>query len=170
MKTSPVTVDSIDISVHQRYANDQALLDPIFLYETPIVAAHPEIVSISSIYASKWEELFEVHRRSSPWASFCPPKLYAYQSKRFFSYCLLPTISYNPVGENTEKSALPSLYEKRLAPKGSKEEILEKISQASSDHIDLQEEGMTLSALIDTIVDIDKMLAMIHGNKAKQKG
>ena len=105
MKTAPVTFDSIDISVHQRYAKDQALLDPTFLAETQLVAHHPEITSISRIYSSKWEELFELYKRSSSWAFFCPPSQYLSQSKRFFSHCLLPTISWSVATEGSDSKS-----------------------------------------------------------------
>lgn len=173
MKTAPVTFDSIDISVHQRYAKDQALLDPTFLAETQIVAHHPEITSISRIYSSKWEELFELYKRSSSWAFFCPPSQYLSQSKRFFSHCLLPTISWSVSTEGSDNkngSALPSLYSREPLRRMTKEEVEKTIHQTPCPSPDDEEQKLTILSLINTIDTIDTMLGMIHGRKAQQKG
>jgi hypothetical protein len=172
MKPSAVTIDAIDIAVHKRYAEDQALLDPAYIKEPSLVAPHPEIFSLSSLYSSKWEELFEVHRRSSSWAAFTSPISYNFQSKRLFSYCLMPNINFSSLSDRLEKDvpSLPSLYETRPGFKVSKEEIMSKIKSSLPDLRDAQEESLCITALLDKIEDIDKMLAMIHGRKAQQKG
>jgi len=85
------TIDNLDIQVHERYAKDQQNLDPRFTVEATSIAPHSEIAVTSAIYTSKWEELFELHVKNTPWALFEPPPKYHLQANRFFRARILPS-------------------------------------------------------------------------------
>jgi hypothetical protein len=95
----PITIDNLDIKDHVRWAQDQVLLDPVYLSEAQTIAHHPELLGMSAIYESQWAALFEWQKRNVPWATFAPPLKFHLASKRLFSFCLLPTIFWNDAEE-----------------------------------------------------------------------
>jgi hypothetical protein len=99
-----ITIDNLGIKDHVRWAQDQALLDPVYLAESPLAAHHPEILWTTSIHSSKWEELFEWHNRNLPWAAFTTPDKYHLVSKRLFSYRLFPTIHWEEESDESDDS------------------------------------------------------------------
>lgn len=100
----PVTIDQLDIKIHERYAKDQQQLDTKYIKESTAIAAYSEIVGTSSIYPSNWEILFELQIKNISWAAFCPPLRYTLQSNRFFSYQILPTIYLRDELDEEEES------------------------------------------------------------------
>lgn len=101
----PITIDNLDIKDHVRWAQDQILLDPFYLKDSQEVAQHPEMLGLSSIYASQWEALFEWQKKNVPWASFAPPQKYHLANKRLFSFRLFPTIHWESEEEEKEDSS-----------------------------------------------------------------
>jgi hypothetical protein len=180
MKTKPVTFDSIDIAVHNRWAEDQAKLDPTFILEPRIVAPHSEITGCSSIFSSKWEELFDIHKRSNSWAHFSPPTTYFHQSNRFFSYCLLPDLYWGSDQDediDLEKPlTLPSIFSDEKKKRPSKKEIfsltaLIKKEDLGDSLVAFEKDKNAILSLIDSIEKLNKLLAMVQSRKAQyQKG
>jgi hypothetical protein len=95
-----VTIDKLDIKIHERYAQDQQKLDPSYIKDAAAIPLHSEITGTSSIYSSKWEELFEIQIKNIPWAAFSPPPGYHVQARRFFSYRIAPSIL---IGDDSEE-------------------------------------------------------------------
>lgn len=101
-----VTIDRLDIKDHVRWAQDQLEYDVSFVNESHLVAPHPAILGTSSIYASKFEELFELQKKNICWASFTQPLNFHLFSRRFFSYRLFPNIHWEDYEEGEEKRGL----------------------------------------------------------------
>lgn len=102
-----VTIDNLDMKDHVRWAHDQQTYDTSLVTESAIVAPHPEILGMSLIYPSKFDELFELQNRNQHWAAFSPPSNFHLFSKRVFSYRLFRSIHWetdeeeeNPEDEN----------------------------------------------------------------------
>lgn len=103
MKTS-VTIDNLSIKDHLRWAQDQQILESAYSTEASIVAPHPEVLGMSMIYPSKFDELFDLQKRHQHWACFSPPEDFHLFRKRFFSYRLFPSIDWEDNEENPEDS------------------------------------------------------------------
>jgi hypothetical protein len=178
MKTKPVTFDSIDISVHKRYALDQEALDPLFIGEIQQVAHHSEITGTSSIFSSKWEDLFDIYKRNITWAHFSPPDMYYSQSNRFFSYCLLPDLYWdmNPEEDGTEKEQAPPVFfafQRKKRPTKKQIVTLSSLMQkeASTPMIYFEKDKGIIMNLLDSIEKLNKMLAHVQSRKLQyQKG
>ncbi|MBS0620197.1 MAG: DUF5399 family protein [Verrucomicrobia bacterium] len=156
MKT---TIAELDIEAHVRWAKDQDY-DTKYITESHLVAPHPEILGVSSIYASKFEELFELQRRNMPWAAFAPPKNFHLFSKRFFSYRLF--YGFKPFvdeEEEGEKSA------------SSLEEILNVQPQKHLSKHAFEKEKTAISDLLKSIHWINHLLGFVSSRKLQfQKG
>ncbi len=179
MKTKPTTVDAIDIHAHHRYAFDQASLDPTFLTEPTLIAPHSKIAGISNIFSSKWEELFDIQKRSSTWAHFTPPSLYSFQSNRFFSYCLLPDLYWECENEEENPRStsfeLPPLFAFQKTKRPSKKEIVNLASLMQKDKnesmIDFEKDKNSIITLLEALEKLNKLLSQIHSKKLQyQKG
>jgi hypothetical protein len=179
MKNKPVTIDSLDISVHKRYAIDQESLDTVYIHEPQLIAPHSKITGTSSIYSSKWEELLEVHKRSTTWANFEPPHGYFHQSNRFFSHCLLPDL-YTGIHQDQKENeealvSIGEIFAEKKQKKISKQELFDLISlEKSSDPLyalGVENDKKNIVSLLESIEKINKMLSDIHARKLQfQKG
>jgi hypothetical protein len=98
-----VTIDQLDIKEHVRWAQDQNAFDVTLVTESHLVAPHPEIMGMSIIYPSKFEELFELQKKNVSWACFSPPTNFQAFNKRFFSYRLFTNIHWEDEEEGEEK-------------------------------------------------------------------
>lgn len=179
MSTKPVTFDSIDITVHNRYAKDRETLDPIFLTEPQIIAPHSEITGTSSIYSSKWAELFDIYQRNVSWAHFSPPDMYFSQSNRFFSYCLLPDLYWDMEDDDEkkeEKEAPPEIvfsFQRKKRP--TKKEIISLSALMKKEEgtslVYFEKDKGTIINMIDAIEKLNKLLAHVQSRKLQyQKG
>ncbi len=99
MKAS-VTIDNLGIKDHMRWAQDQQILESAYSTEASVVAPHPEVLGMSMIYTSKFDELFDLQKRNQHFASFSPPEDFHLFRKRFFSYRLFPSIDWEDKEEN----------------------------------------------------------------------
>lgn len=99
-----MTIDNLDIKDHMRWAQDQEVLDIAFVTEASLVAPHPEILGMSMIYPSKFEELFELQKKNQHWACFSPPKNFHLFGRSFFSYRLFPGMHWDDAEEGEEDS------------------------------------------------------------------
>jgi hypothetical protein len=156
-----VTIDNFDIKVHERYAYDQEYLDPIFLNESSSIPQHSEINGTSSIYASKWEELFEIQLKNVPWACFLPPPKYTAQARRFFRYRIVPSLSFTDTEdeEDDENKEHPLL-----------EQILNFKSPKTAYH-SVENEKTVLLDLLTSIKDLNRWLIHVNSRKIQyQKG
>lgn len=168
-----VTIDKLHIKSHERYAKDQANLDLKLISESSAIPQHSEITGTSAIYSSKLEELFELQIRNIPWAIFSPPPKYTIQSRRFFSYRLLPKISCQ---DDDEDESEEEKEERENSEKGAKslnliKEILEaKKKEAEAAHTFAKDKAKLLN-LLESIKRLDKLLSFINSKKLQyQKG
>lgn len=160
-----VTIDKLDIKDHLRWAQDQEILDAALVAESSTVAHHPEILGMSMIYASKFEELFELQKRNQHWACFSPPENFQLFKKRFFSYRLFPNIDWEDSddsetkdGEEEFEKGLISTLAQVKAPGNQATVLFEKDKDA-------------LIALLESIKWINRLLRQINGRKLQyQKG
>jgi len=168
-----VTIDKFDIKIHERYAKDQLLLDPTYLKEASLIPPHSEVTGTSAIYASKWEELFEIQIRNLPWATFSPPPLYHIHAKRLFSYRLIPSLDLRDQEEDDAEQESQDEEQEEGQKSFANKEIVEKILGASSQKITphVEKERSTLLSLVESIRHLDKMLKHVNARKLQyQKG
>ncbi len=166
-----VTIDNIDIKAHERYAKDQAELDPFFLDEPHLTISHSLIISTSTIYKSELEELLGP-AKSSSWAHFCLPPFCSMQANRLFSYCVLPFI-FSPFSleqETDEEEEESPLLQKQHLPKIKK--AVKKYTPASAKApIYLEKDRSSILLLLDKIDELDGMIRHILTRKTQyQKG
>ena len=141
-----VTIDNINIQTHKRWAEDQAHIDPSFLEESAKVSPLTEVTGTSSIFTSRWAALFGLDIRHLPWAGFFAPAKFNTQTKRFFSYRIIPSLTF-PL-ENQEEDEEEKDRKKRLKA-----------------FLQAQKGGTTdkeiLTDLLDTIFTLDDLLGKI---------
>jgi len=171
-----VTIDKFDIKVHERYAQDQLILDldPTFLKEASQIPPHSQITGTSSIYSSKWEELFELQLRNVPWAFFSPPPLYHVHAKRFFSYRLIPSLDFNEDNQKDKEEDQDHEQEEdnsSLAHQEIVSKILYATPQTQKTTTHIEKERATLLSLVESIRHLDKLLKHVNSRKLQyQKG
>jgi hypothetical protein len=161
-----VTIDQLDIKDHVRWAQDQTAQDVVFLQESQIVALHPEILGMTTIYPSKLEELFELQKKNLPWATFSPPQQYQMFSRRFFSYRLFPNILWKEGEESEDEGNEEELLQNDLiqAVMGVK-----KLSSQSGSLF--EKDKAAILNLLEAIKWINKLLLQINARKLQyQKG
>lgn len=84
-------ISNIAITNHDRYAHDQATLDPTILQNAAEISSHADLAATSSIYTSQLAELLQLTFGASTWAFFSPPPDYDKKSNRFFRSRLFPS-------------------------------------------------------------------------------
>jgi hypothetical protein len=160
------TIDNLDIKIHERYAHDQKILDRTFTKETSLLSSHAEIAATSVIYASKWEELFEMGIKNIPWAAFSPPSFYHQKPNRFFSYRLLPSIyvedeNEDEMDEESERKKENELLKKALQAKKGR----------NQDSSLFERDKTTIISLLKTVVHLNSLLTQVNSRKLQfQKG
>ena len=160
------TIDNLDIKIHERYAQDQKILDRTFTKETSLLSSHAEIAATSVIYASKWEELFETGIRNVPWAVFSPPSFYHQKPHRFFSYRLLPSIyvedeNEEEMDEDSERKKEGELLKKALQAKKGR----------NQDSSLFERDKTAIVSLLKTVVHLNELLTQVNSRKLQfQKG
>ncbi|MBS0604983.1 MAG: DUF5399 family protein [Verrucomicrobia bacterium] len=161
-----VTIDKLNIKDHLRWAQDQEALESIYVTEAQTVAQHPELVGLSMIYPSKFEELFELAKKNQHWACFTPPKNYHVFGKRFFSYRLFPSIHWEDEEEGGEE---PSNQEE---PNHDLIQAVIRIKKMGSQTSSLFEKDKSaMINLLESIRWINKLLKQINARKLQyQKG
>lgn len=157
-----VTIDNLDIKDHLRWARDQEILDIDYVAEASIVAPHPEILGLSAIYPSKFDELFELQNRNQHWASFSPPKNYFLFGRRFFSYRLFFSIHWEDEKEFLEDSE----------PTCDLIQAVSRLKKTSSQTpLLFEKDKSTVLSLLESIRRITKLLEQIHARLLQyQKG
>lgn len=160
-----VTIDRLDIKSHTRYAQDQQKLDTKYTHESSLIHPHSEITGTSTIYTSSWELLFETQKKNLPWASFLPPRSYALQSKRFFSYRIIPSMD---VGSEDDE-------EDEEQKEGREQELIEKLLSAVKEEkhnkASFEGEQKILLNLFNSMRHLNQLLAQINARKLQyQKG
>jgi hypothetical protein len=164
--STTVTIDKLDLKEHVRYAQDQKLLDPVYITESGLVHAHSEITGTSSIYSSQWEILFETQVRNIPWALFSPPNHYRAQARRFFGSYILPTIYWDADhNEDQEESEKKNPYLERIYAAIEKEREADTLRD-----LDVKESN-ALCNLFESIGFLNTLLAQVNAKKLQyQKG
>ncbi len=165
------TIDNLDMRIHERYAQDQQALDKTFITEAQLLSPSFEKVATSSIYSSKWEELFEMGVKNLPWAAFSPPPSYTRQPNRFFSYRILPSIFVEASDEDGEHDAQEEDQEKEE----NKNEILKKalnvIKGKNEDTFLFERDKSAVVTLLQTVLNLNHILTQINSRKLQyQKG
>lgn len=167
-----VTIDNLDIKDHLRWAQDQEILDTVWVEETNIITSQPEIMGMSMIFPSKLEELFELQRKNQHWASFCPPKNFHLFGKHFFSYRLFSTIHWeNEEFSDTEEGSEED-SKKQQKPNHDLIQAVLHIKTLGNQSSSLFEKDKTaVLNLLESIQWINELLGQIHGLKLQyQKG
>ena len=161
-----VTIDKLDIKDHMRWAQDQEVLEIAFVTEASVVAPHPEILGMSMIYPSKFEELFELQKKNQHWAAFSPPKNFHLFGKRFFSYRLFPSINWEDEEEGGEGS------ENQTGPDQDLIQAVFRIKKLGNQTPYLFEKDKSaMLSLLESIKWINNLLKQITGRKLQyQKG
>lgn len=163
------TIDNFNISAHERYAQDQKVLDKTFITEALLLSPSFDKVALSSIYSSKWEELFEMGIKNLPWAVFSPPSAYRGQPNRFFSYRILPSIFVEATDEDGEGEERDEDEEKKES------EILKKVQQVTKgeneDTYLFERDKSAVINLLETVHHLNHILLQINSRKLQyQKG
>lgn len=166
-----VTIDNLDRKYHERYAQDQELFDPVYSKESTDIPRHSEITGTSSIYSSKWEELFEIQLINISWGSFGPPPKYHVQSRRFFSYRIIPSIYVGLEEEMQEEKQNDPDQENPLAESDLIQEVLKiKATKRGTSHL-VEKEKTAVLELLFSLKDLNTQLSQINSRKIQyQKG
>jgi len=161
-----VTIDKLDMKDHLRWAQDQEILDVAFASESSIVAHHPEILGMSMIYMSKFEELLELQKRNQHWANFSPPKNFQLFRKGFFSHRLFPNIDWKDSDASQSDSDEKDESEVDLIT------VVERIKDLGSQaSILFEKDKDAMINLLESIQWINKLLKQINARKLQyQKG
>lgn len=162
-----VTIDNFDIKIHEQYARDRVSFDPTFIVDAQGLSPHFEIGGTSSIYSSKWEELFEIGARNAPWAMFAAPLSFKFNSNRYFRFSILPTFDEFLEDEededhnDEESEAKNQLRYKILSAKKGKKQT----------HEIFENERSKLLNFCDSVKILNKLLTHINSRKLQyQKG
>lgn len=169
------TIDNLHIEAHQRYAQDQHMLDPRFMVDTSSITQHAELAGTSSIYSSQLDQLIQTYAGILPWASFHPPVGFLTQTNRFFRSRLFPRTKQGFHHNHEEED---SGEDARQEKDGEKEEenplihllelAIERTSHASKR---VERDKTLLISLLQKIDEIDALLAFINTRKLQyQKG
>lgn len=169
-----ITIDNLDIKDHVRWAQDQTLLDPVYLSEAQSIAHHSELMGMSSIYESQWETLFEWQKRNVPWASFAPPSKFHLASRRLFSFRLFPTIFWeeNEEEEQDEKEGDEGQSEEGDEPTNNLWSQVVNVAAFTHQPTPLfEKDKSTILNLLESIKDINELIGYISARKLQyQKG
>ncbi|MCI0382146.1 MAG: DUF5399 domain-containing protein [Chlamydiae bacterium] len=172
--SSNVTIDNIGIKVHERYAQDQFLLELKYITESHKIPHQSEIVSISALYSSKWEELFQIHIKNIPWAHFIPPPQYKSQRKKFFSYRLSPKINLMQEDEEEADEQADDFLDGEEIPESRVDLIKKMIFSQTNDLLSatlLEKNKTSLCCLLDSINFLCELLREVDSRKLQyQKG
>jgi hypothetical protein len=161
-----VTIDNLDIKDHLRWAQDQETLEAIFVKEAQMVAQHPEIVGLSVIYSSKFEDLFELQKRNQHWAAFSPPRNFHVFGNRFFSYRLFPSIHWEDKEESEDEDP-----EDEEAICSDLIEIIHRVKKTGTQSSIFEKDKSAMLNLLESIKWINKLLIQINARKLQyQKG
>lgn len=168
-----VTIDQLDIKNHVRWAQDQKNYDDFFVKESHVVAPHPEILGTSAIYASKFEELFELQKKNPSWAFFAHPKNFHLFSRRFFSYRLFPSIYWEETEESDEDAEHSPEDEQH--EESDSNNLIQQVINVKKNPQDTQslfeKDKTAILSLLEAIKQIDKMLGQVNARKLQyQKG
>ncbi|NGX39910.1 MAG: hypothetical protein KR126chlam1_01248 [Chlamydiae bacterium] len=165
--TNAVTIDNYDVKTHERYAVDQGAYETKYIDEANLIPRHFEIPGSKSSFASKWEELFEVHLGIHPWALFDSPPRFGNRRNRFFSYCI--SESFDWVEDTEEDEEEQKKEEKRQI-----EAYKRKIQKKKAKHLPLaifERDQKALLSLFDSIESLNSLLRHVHARKLQyQKG
>ncbi len=164
-----VTIDNLDIKVHERYAQDQVALESKYITESFAIAPHSESVGTSSIYASQWEILFEIHLCNTSWALFSPPPKYHVQRNKFFTYQVVPAVNWSEEEDGEEQD------EEGEQDQETPSSLLNKILTAKKgdrqSHLTFEKEKTAILNLFDSVKRLNKLLEHVNSRKLQyQKG
>jgi hypothetical protein len=155
MVSRGVTIDRIGDEAHERYALDQLHLEAAYVRDAPLVPPHSAVNSISALFPSSWELLFELTIRNNHWAVFRPPPDYDRQRKKFFSYCVAPSVALE---RDADACALSAALRRAVLPSAHGLAAFEK-------------ERAALLRLLDEVRSLDALLRTINAKKVQyQKG
>ena len=160
-----VTIDNFDMKVHEQYARNRVSFDPTFIVDAQDLSPHFEIGGTSSIYSSKWEELFEIGARNIPWALFAAPPTFKFNTNRYFRFSILPTLEeildYDEEEEEEASEQKKHVRQKILSAKKTKKQT----------HEMFENERTALLNFFDSAKVLNKLLLHINARKLQyQKG
>lgn len=162
----PITIDKLEIKDHVRWAQDQEALESVYVTEATTVAPHPQLVGLSAIYPSKFEELFELQKNNQHWASFCAPTDFSIFGKRFYTYRLFQSIHWDEPDdeeEDTEDEDDPTTDLIQTVMRAQK-------AQGQSATLFEKDKSAMLN-MLESIRWINQLLKQIHARKLQyQKG
>lgn len=167
----PRTIDNLGVDISTRYARDQQELDTNLIKEAGHVSTQAQIdVSLPS-FTSEWEAMFEMGRRTLPWADFYAPQKYAEQKKRLFTHNILPSMG----DENKKEAIMLRITTLTFPPEKEEKEKEEKEKKMAweeeKEKDDEEREKKTILALLNTIQLLDKLLVDVNARRGQyQRG
>ncbi len=164
VKTKGITIDQLGIENHNRWAVDQEKLDVTHIQDSNLIPDHSEIAGTSSIYSSKWAELFDFQQSYITWAAFVPPPDYEKQRNRFFSFDITPNFRWLETEEGEEEEKNQQQLEE------CKERLRSKKPRALHPTL-VKRDQSALISMLDSMKSIHDLLREIQGKKLQyQKG
>jgi hypothetical protein len=161
-----VTIDNLDIKAHEQYARDQVSFDPTYIVDAVGISPHFEIAGTSSIYSSKWEELFELSICNIPWAMFAAPPLFTVQRNKYFRYRILPSIE-DFFDQEEEEEDEETQFERTVFL----QKVLNAKKEKQQSHEVFERERSALLNFFQSAKVLNKLLAQINARKLQyQKG
>jgi hypothetical protein len=146
---STVTIDNLGMKTHERYAQDQEVLESKYITESFSIAPHSESVGTSSIYSPQWEALFDLHLCNTPWALFSAPPKYHVQRNKFFASRIVPGVNWEE-GEET----FPLL-----------DKILDAPKAENQSNLSFEKDKTAILNLFESVKRLNILLAEINAKK-----
>lgn len=162
-----LTIDNYDISAHERWANDQELLEVLFFQESKTIPPHLEIAALEKSILSNWEQLFEFDSRKKAFAHFESPPKYTFMRNRFFNRGISEQFQWSDDLEDDDDK-----QKQKDENQAKKLKALIKKAIANSMPTSLfEKEQKALTKMIDSIYLLNILMREIHAKKLQyQKG
>jgi hypothetical protein len=162
----PLTIDNYDVAVHERWAKDQEVLEPLLIQESGSIPAHFDIAALEKSLLTKWEQLFELDSQRHAFAHFAPPPKYTIMRNRFFSHAISEQFDWAEEEDDEEE-------QKREDERRAKQlkELIKETKAGSMPKPLFEKERKALVGMIDSIHLLNGLMREIHAKKLQyQKG
>ena len=162
------TIDNLGIDTYIRYAQDQQYLEKDLIKESKFIPSQATIEVSTPSFSSEYEILFQTYLKNKGWALFLPPKGYKDQKNLLFSYQLIPSLggeeNYSILRERIGEKLKKDKEKKDKKKEGKKSDVDEEISL-----LDEEKEGKKLTAFLDLMSQLDKILIDLNAKRSQYK-
>ncbi len=169
------TIDNLQLEAHQRYAQDQQILDPRFTIDPSSITPHAELAGTSSIYSSQLDDLIQSSIGIVTWGSFQPPSGFMTQTNRFFRSRLFGKAKQRLYQDDEQGNFEGSSEEEKDPDHEEQNSLVRLLERAASRHKPfmhhIERDKKLLISLLRKIAEIDAYLTFVNTRRLQyQKG